>query len=74
VERSHSWITGYGKLRRFTDTRKIIVESYLYLAAALTAIRRLINRARTFYLGRPNPPPAASANDHSPVALNKIVG
>lgn len=42
-------MNGYGKLRRFTDTRKIIVEIYLYLAAALTAIRRLINRARTFY-------------------------
>jgi hypothetical protein len=36
-----------GKLRRFTDRRKIIVEFYLNLAAALTVIRRLINRART---------------------------
>jgi hypothetical protein len=33
--------------RRFTDRRKIIVEFYLNLAAALTVIRRLINRART---------------------------
>jgi len=39
----------YGKLRRFTDKRKVIVEFYLYLAAALTVIRRLINRARTLY-------------------------
>ena len=67
-------MNGYGKLRRFTDTRKIIVEIYLYLAAALTAIRRLINRAHTFYRWPPDPSPAASANDHSPVALNKIVG
>ena len=47
VERTHSWMNGYGKLRRFTDRRKIIVEFYLNLAAALTVIRRLINRART---------------------------
>ena len=46
VERTHSWMNGYGKLRRFTDKRKVIVEFYLYLAAALTVIRRLINRAR----------------------------
>lgn len=38
VERTHSWMNGYGKLRRFTDKRKIIVEFYLYLAAALTVI------------------------------------
>ena len=49
VERTHSWMNGYGKLRRFTDKRKVIVEFYLYLAAALTVIRRLINRARTLY-------------------------
>jgi hypothetical protein len=49
VERTHSWMNGYGKLRRFTDKRKIIIEFYLYLAATLTVIRRLINRARTLY-------------------------
>jgi hypothetical protein len=55
VERTHSWMNGYGKLRRFTDTRKVIVEFYLYLnlylyiAAAITVIRRLTNRARTLY-------------------------
>lgn len=49
VERTHSWMNSYGKLRRFTDKRKIIVEFYLHLAAALTVIRRLINRARTHY-------------------------
>jgi hypothetical protein len=49
VERTHSWMNGYGKLRRFTDKRKIIVEFYLYLAATLTMTRRLINRARTLY-------------------------
>src|SRR3954470_2261637 len=47
VERTHSWMNGHGKLRRFTDKRKVIVEFYLNLAATLTVIRRLINRART---------------------------
>ena len=49
VERLHSWLNGYGKLRRCTDKRKVIVEFYLSLAAALTVIRRLINRARSLY-------------------------
>ncbi len=49
VERTHSWTNGYGKLRRLTDTRKIIAEFSLNLAAALTVIRRMINRARTHY-------------------------
>jgi hypothetical protein len=48
VERTHSWMNGYGKLRRRTAKRKLIVEFYLHLAA-LTVIRRLINRARTLY-------------------------
>jgi hypothetical protein len=49
VERTHSWMNGYGKLRRVTDRRKVIVEFYLYLAATFTVIRRLINRARSRY-------------------------
>lgn len=49
VERTHSWMNGYGKIRRSTDKRKIIVEFYLHLAATLTVIRRLINRARSHY-------------------------
>jgi hypothetical protein len=49
VERTHAWMNGYGKLRRMTDKRKVIVEFWLYLAAALTVIRRLIGRARTHY-------------------------
>ena len=49
VERLHSWMNGYGKLRRCTDKRKVIVEFYLYLAAALVVIRRLINQARSRY-------------------------
>ena len=42
-------MNGFGKLRRLTDKRRLIAEFYLNLAAALTVIRRLINRARTHY-------------------------
>jgi hypothetical protein len=40
---------GCGQLRRFTGKSKIIVEFCLYLAAALTVIRRLVNRSRSLY-------------------------
>lgn len=49
VERTHSWMIGYGKLRRCTEKRRAVAELYLYLAATLTVLRRLINRARTHY-------------------------
>ena len=49
VERTHSWMNGYGKLRRSTDKTAAVVEFYLFLAAALTVIRRLITRSCTRY-------------------------
>ncbi len=49
VERTHSWMNGYGKLRRSTDKRQTVVEFFLFLAAALTVIRRLITTARHRY-------------------------
>jgi hypothetical protein len=49
VERTHSWMNGYGKLRRCTDRNAAVVEFYLYLAAALVVIRQLIQRARKRY-------------------------
>jgi hypothetical protein len=49
VERTHSWMNGYGKLRRCTEKRRPVVDFYLYLAAALVVIRQLIRRARTRY-------------------------
>lgn len=49
VERTHSWMNGYGKLRRCTEKRRPVVDFYLYLAAALVVIRQLIQRARTRY-------------------------
>ncbi len=49
VERLHSWMNNYGKLRRITDRDGAVVDFYLYLAAALVTVRRLIQRARTHY-------------------------
>ena len=49
VERTHSWMNGYRKLRRITDRNAAIVHFYLYLAAALVTIRQLIQHARTRY-------------------------
>jgi hypothetical protein len=42
-------MNGYGKLRRCTEKRAAVVDSYLFLAAALVVIRRLIQRARLRY-------------------------
>ncbi|MGH3669543.1 MAG: transposase, partial [Pseudonocardiaceae bacterium] len=41
VERTHSWMNGYGKLRHFTDKRKTIVEFYLYRWPTRPTTRRL---------------------------------
>jgi transposase len=49
VERTHAWMNGYGKLRRCTEKRSAVVDFYLFLAAALVVIRRLIQCARSRY-------------------------
>ena len=49
VERTHSWMNGYGKLRRCTEKRRPVVDFYLFLAAALVVLRQLIQRARLRY-------------------------
>lgn len=55
VERTHAWMNGFGKLRRCTDKRAVIVDFYLSLAAAFVIVRRLIQAARPRYRwdGRP---------------------
>jgi transposase len=55
VERTHAWMNGYGKLRRCTETRAAVVDFYLFLAAALVVLRRLIQAPRSRYRwpGRP---------------------
>lgn len=49
VERTQSWMNGYGKLRRCTERNGLVVDFYLFLAAALVVTRRLIQEARTRY-------------------------
>jgi transposase len=49
IERTHSWMNGYGKLRRCTDKKGNRVDFFLYLAATLVTIRQLIQRARNRY-------------------------
>jgi hypothetical protein len=49
VERTHSWMNGYGKLRRCTEKLQRVVDFYLFLAAALVVLRQLIQRARLRY-------------------------
>jgi transposase len=46
VERTHSWMNNYGKLRRCTDRDATIVDFYLHLAAAFVTVRCLIQTAR----------------------------
>ncbi len=55
VERTHSWMNGYGKLRRCFERTGEVVDFYLYLAAAFVTVRALIRRARRRYRweGRP---------------------
>jgi DDE family transposase len=49
VERAHSWMNSYAKLRRCTEKQAAVVDFYLFLAAALVVIRQLIQRARLRY-------------------------
>lgn len=55
IERSHSWMNGYGKLRRCTERDGSAVDFYLYLAAAFVTLRMLIPRSTSRYRwdGRP---------------------
>lgn len=46
VERKHSWMNNYGKLRRCTDRNAIIIDFYLHLAAAFVTVGCLIQAAR----------------------------
>jgi hypothetical protein len=54
-ERTHSWMNGYGKLRRCTEKNGAVVDFYLYLAAAFVTVRCLIQQARAAFrwAGRP---------------------
>ena len=47
VERTQSWMNGFGKLRRCTEKRGAVVDVYLFLAATFVVTRCLIREART---------------------------
>lgn len=49
VERTQAWMNGYGKLRRCTERRQVVVDFYRFLAAAFVVTRLLIDQARTRY-------------------------
>lgn len=49
VECTHSRMNCYGKVRRRTEKRRAIVDVYLFLAAALVVLRRLIQEAHLRY-------------------------
>jgi transposase len=49
VERTNSWMNNFGKLRRCTERRRVCVEFYIALAAAVITIRSLIRRAWILY-------------------------
>lgn len=55
VERTHAWMNGYGKLRRWTEPSGRGVDFYLFLAATFVVTRVLIRCARSRYRwpGRP---------------------
>ena len=49
VERTQSWMNGYGKIRRCFERDGEKVDFFLYLAAAFVTVRALIREARTRY-------------------------
>ncbi|MFM9456728.1 IS5 family transposase [Streptomyces europaeiscabiei] len=49
VERTQSWMNGYGKIRRCFERDGRVIDFYLYLAAAFVTVRALIRRARKLY-------------------------
>ncbi|MFD8914219.1 IS5 family transposase [Streptomyces sp. NPDC059575] len=55
IERTHSWMNGFGKLRRCIEKRSLVVDFYVYLAAAIVTLRMLTRRATPLYRwdGRP---------------------
>jgi IS5 family transposase len=50
VERTHSWLNDFGKIRRCTERRCACVDAYLALAAAIVTVRAL--RRAAWYLYR----------------------
>jgi hypothetical protein len=49
VERTHSWLNDFGKLRRCTERRRACVDAHLALAAAIVTVRALRRAAWYHY-------------------------
>jgi IS5 family transposase len=49
VERTHSWLNDFGKIRRCTERRRACVDAYLALAAAIVTVRALYRAAWYLY-------------------------
>lgn len=45
VERTHSWLNTFGRLRRCTERRQACVQAYLALATAIVTLRALLRAA-----------------------------
>jgi hypothetical protein len=45
IERANSWLNDFGRLRRCTERRRVCVEAYLALAAAIVTLRALLRAA-----------------------------
>jgi transposase len=45
VERTHSWLNDFGRLRRCPERREAVVNLYLFLAATIIVIRMLLRAA-----------------------------
>jgi hypothetical protein len=49
VERTHPWMTSFGKVRRGPERCDAVVDISLWLAATIVTVRLLIARARETY-------------------------
>ncbi len=45
VERTHSWLNAFGRLRRCPERRLAVVDLYLFLAASIVVIQQLLRAA-----------------------------
>jgi hypothetical protein len=65
IKRTHTWGNQYGRLRWYTERRRLVVEFWLALASAVIVCGRLLRRAWTCYRWpgrprhRPRPPTGA---------------
>ena len=71
VERTQSWMNGSGKRRRWTERSGLVVDFYLFLAAARVVMRRLIQEARSRYRWPTQPTTRRLKCRLLPVALSR---